>query len=380
MRPELYCHLPFLSLAGLSRLDIEPDSALVGLPFDEWLCMEDPAMVQYDRRYDNVAPVFAKTLLPEGGQVGALSAEQEHAAEDFLDRAHAAATLAMPMVAVAPPGLSASYVVWRGLPCDEPDDNGRFGPAQHESELVANNEGIRIGKVTAWLQQPPPGGGAQEQWAVERRFGPAQREWLLSQYDVPPTPVDADAARRFAASLQRLDAADWGHRRYIALPFVDALTALLTRGTPLPEALVLLVSSLENLVNPDGDRPLGQVFGTRCAAWFAETAEQRESDVAMFRAMYDARSSIVHGNNAARSIRKLMKAIDGTTDDDLRTWIRLITWLAIDWLVAWFGHDRADDASGGTFRACLAEAADMGDDEWGTARARLVEGRSYARG
>src|SRR5919206_3071259 len=157
MRPEFYCHLPFLSLAGLSRLDIEPDSALVGLPFDEWLCMEDPAMVQYDRRYDNVAPVFAKTRLPEASHVGALSAEQEQAAEDFLDRAHAAAILALPMVAVAPPGLSASYVVWRGLPCDEPDDNGVFGPAQHESELVANNEGIRIGKVTAWLQQPPPG-------------------------------------------------------------------------------------------------------------------------------------------------------------------------------------------------------------------------------
>jgi hypothetical protein len=380
MRPEFYCHLPYLRLAGLSRLDIQPDSALVGLPFDEWLCMEDPAMVQYDRRYDSVAPVFAKTQLPDGGQVGTLSAEQEQAAEDFLDRAHAATILAMPMVAVAPPGLSASYVVWRRLPCNPADDDGRFGPAQHESDLVANNEGIRIGKVTAWLQQPPPGGGTREQWVVERRFGPAQREWLLSQYDDPPDLIDGDAAGRFAASLQRLDTADWGHRRYIALPFVDALTSLVTPGTPLPEALVLLVSSLENLLNPDGDRPLGQIFAKRCAAWFAETAEQRESDDGMFRAIYDARSSIVHGSDAARSMRKLMKAIDGTADDDLRAWIRLVAWLAIDWLVAWFGHDRADDASGGTFRDCLIEAADMGDDEWRTARARLVEGRSYARG
>jgi hypothetical protein len=380
MRPEFYCHLPFVRLAGVSGLDIRPDSALVGLPFDEWLCMEDPAMVQYDRRYDNVAPVFAKTLLPDGGEVGMLSAEQEQTAEDFLDRAHAAAILAMPTVAVAPPGHSASYVVWRGLPCDRADDDGVFGPARNDSDLVANNEGIRIGKVTAWLQQPPPGGGPREQWVVERRFGPAQREWLLSQYDDAPELVDADGAGRFAASLQRLDAADWGHRRAIGLPFVDALTALVTPGTPLPEALVLLVSSLENLVNPDGDRPLGQVFGARCAAWFAESAEQRVSDAALFRAMYDARSSVVHGSDAARSMRKVMKALDGSTDDDLRAWIRLVAWLAVDWLVAWFGHHRADEASGATFRDGLIEAAGMGDDAWATARPRLVEGRSYARG
>ena len=221
---------------------------------------------------------------------------------------------------------------------------------------------------------------AREQWVVERRFGPAQREWLLSRYDTAPDPLDGDAAGRFAASLQRLDAADWGHRRYIALPFVDALTSLVTPGTPVPEALVLLVSALENLLNPDGDRPLGQIFGTRCAAWFAETAEQRESDVALFRAAYDARSSIVHGSDAARSVRKLIKAIDGTTDADLHPWIRSLAWLATDWLVAWFGREPADDASGGAFRDRLVEIADMGDDEWMTARARLVEGRSYVRG
>ena len=379
MRPKFYCHLPFLSLAGLSRLDIQPDSALVGLPFDEWLGMEDPAMAYNDRRYENVAPVFATTLLPDGGQVGTLSTEQEQAAEDFLDRAHAAAMLAMPTLAITPPALSASYVVWSGLPCEPANDDGNFGPAEHESDLAANNEGIRIGKVTAWLQQSPPGGGTREQWVVERRFGPAQREWLLSQYDSPPDPIDGDAAGRFAASLQRLEAADWGHRRHIALPFADALASLLTPGTPLPEALVLLVSSLENLLNPDGDRPLGQVFAARCAAWFAETAEQRESDVVLFRAAYDARSSIVHGSDAARSMRKLMKAMDGTTDEDLRAWIRLIAWLAIDWLVAWFGHEPADDASGGTFRDRVTAAADMGDDEWAKERAHLVQGRSYDR-
>jgi hypothetical protein len=380
MRPEFYCHLPFLSLSGLARLDVGPESALIGLTFDEWLRMEDPAMAQYDGRYDRVAPLFARTLLPDGNGIGTLTAEQEQAAEDFLDRAHAASILALPLVAAAPPGLSAAYVVWRGLPCDAGYEDGMFGPREHESGPPADDDGLRGARVTVWLQQPADGDDGREQWVVERRFGPAQREWLLSHYDVAPDPVDADAAERLAASLRRLDAADWGVRRFIALPFVDALTALLTRGTPVGEALVLLVSALENLVNPDGDRPLGQVFGIRCAAWFAESAEQRRTDVDLFRAFYDARSRIVHGSDPARGMRKLMRAIDGEGEDDLRAWVRLIGWLAIDWLAGWFGHERGDDSSGATFRARLAAAAELDDEPWAAAWAGLVEGRSRARG
>ena len=379
MRPGFYCHLPFLRLSGPSPLDIPPDSALIALPFEEWLCLEDPAMVQYERRYNSVSPVFASTLLPDGDQVGALTAEQEQATEDFLDRVHAATILAMPMIAVAPSALSASYVVWRGLPPDPVDNRGIFGPPVYESEIPANNEGIRIGKVAVWLQQRVPGGGHLEQWVVVRRFGPAQREWLLSQYAAAPDTIDAEAAGRFAASLQRLIAADWGQHRYVALQFVDALTALWTSGTPLHEAFMLTAASLDNLVNPEGERPLGKVFGARCAAWFAETATQRQSDEELFRAAYDLRGSFVHGNDPDRYTRKFMKAIGGDGDEDLRVWTRQIAWLAIDWLVAWFERV-PDDTSGTKFRESLIEATGMHDHEWAAARNRLVEGRTYARG
>jgi hypothetical protein len=364
---------------GSSTHSVNAETALLALAFDEWLAMEDPAMVHYENRYNAVAPVFAKTLLPEGDQVGRLNPVQEQAAEDFVDRAHAAAILSLPGVAVAPPGLSASYVAWRGMPCDPRDDNGNFGPTTHESALAANNEGVRIGTVTVWLQQPPPEGGEPEQWVVERRFGPAQRESLLSRYSTPPDPIDANAAEVLAWNLRRLETADWGDRRHVALQFIDAMTLLLTDGTPLDDALVFLVSALENLLNPDADPPLGKVFGARCAAWFAENPEQRASDLAAFRAAYNVRSSTLHGTDSRASMRKFMTAINGAGDDDLRGWIRLFCMLSIDWLAAWFGHAHDDDASGSAFRGEVTDAASMDDDAWAAARARLLEGRWYVR-
>jgi len=380
MRPEIYCHLPFLSMEGTPSVEIEDAFTITALPVDEWLSIEDPVMAYHTERYAEVSPVFVRSLLPDGHQIGRLSTEQECAAEDFLDRAHAATILAMPKFLAVPPALSTSYVVWRGTPFDTPREDGWFGPDIDESDVTAQEEGIHLGRVTVWLQQAPPGGGKREQWVVERRFGPAQREWLLSRGNLPPTLMCSEDANRFASSFQRLVDADWGRQHYDALQFVDVLTALFTPGTPIQEAVVLLVSSLENLVNPDADGPLGRTFATRCAAWFAENEQQRQSDEKVFRILYEARSSILHGNDATRGMRRLVQATDISSADDLYGWIRLLAWLATDWLTAWYSRVRSGDASRSQFRAALVRSADLDENGWIAARGELVQGRTHARG
>lgn len=377
---EFFCHLPFLRLPPGTSQVLSGGARLAALPYAEWLALEDPAMDYHDRRYEKVAPVFVRAPLPGGGAAGELTDAQEHAADEIVERAHTAAMLAMPATPLAAPALSASYVAWRGLPCDPPREQGWFGPPVREPVLLADDEGIQLGRIVVWLQQPPPGGGPREQWVVERRFGPAQREWLLSSFATEADAMSPEHVQAFARHYERLERAAWGPRRAAAVRCADVVTTMVTPGAPLQEAIVALVAALENVVNAAADRPLGDTFARRCAAWFAENPDERVRDAPVFRRLYGARSDILHGGDPTDAVRAMITAIGGTNERDLHAWLRLHAWLAVDSLVGWYGRQSDDDGGATQFQTALAEMAASAGADWLANRARLLEGRSHARG
>jgi hypothetical protein len=120
--PEFLCHLPFLRMEAGSAQALAQKGRLEPLPYEEWLLLEDPAMDYHERRYRNVAPVFVRAELPKAATPGELDKAQERAIDDIIERSHTATLLALPGRPVTAPSLSTSYVVWRGLPCDAPDN------------------------------------------------------------------------------------------------------------------------------------------------------------------------------------------------------------------------------------------------------------------
>lgn len=379
MRPEFLCHLPFLRLPPDTAQALADDARIGPLPFEEWLALEDPALRDTDRRYRAVAPVFVRAFLPAGGAPGELTAGQEQASADVLERAHTAAMLAMPATPLAPPALSAAYVAWRGLPAAPARADGWFGPPVREPVDHAADDGLQLGRIAVWLQQTAPGGGA-EQWVVERRFGPAQREWLLARYAAEADAMDAAQLQAFAAHYARLTRARWGPRRAAATRCADVVATLGRPGTPLHETVVLFVAALENIVNAGADRPLGDTFARRCAAWFAENPAERVRDTPGFRRLYGARSDILHGEDPAAALQSLGAAVGADDEQAVRTWLRLHAWLAVDQLAGWYATHPDDDGGASEFRARLAAAAAAPDAAWQAQRQVLLEGRSHVRG
>lgn len=380
MPPEFLCHLPFLRLPPGTDQALAGGARLVALPYEEWRALEDPAMTYHERRYRTVAPVFVRAPLPDGPDAGTLTAAQERAAEEIVERSHTAAMLALPANATAAPSLSAAYVAWRGLPCATPREGGWLCPPEVPAFAPADDDGIQLGRIVVWLHQPPPGGGPTEQWIVERRFGPAQREWLLSPYANESDALAPEDVRAFARHYHRLDCAGWGPRRAAAVRCADVVATLSTPGTPGHDAVVLLVAALENLVNAAADRPLGDTFARRCAAWFAESPDERTRDQLRFRRLYAARSEILHGADPAAAVRALSVAIDAANEREMSAWLRQHAWIAVDSLVGWYGRHPEDDGGATQFQHALAAAAASADASWPEQRAALLEGRTHARG
>ena len=379
MPPEFLCHLPFLRMEAGSAQALAPIGRLEPLPYEDWLLLEDPAMGYQDRQYRNVAPVFVRAELPDGAVPGELDDAQERAIDDIIERAHTAILLALPERSVTAPSLSSAYVVWRGLPCDAPDERGWFGPHTAEPLVPADDEGIQLGRIMVWLQQRVAADGQPEQWIVQRRFGPAQREWLLSFYAEESQLLSAQDLQRFAWHYGRLGQAGWGQRRAAAVRCADVLKLMATPGMPVHEEVVLVVAALENLVNAGVDRPLGDTFARRCAAWFAENPEERGRDRPRFRQLYAARSDILHGGDPSDALQALAGATANADTAALQRWLHLHAWLAVDWLVAWYARHPEDDGAAALFQKMVAEVANAPAGQWAARRAQLVEGRTYGR-
>jgi hypothetical protein len=379
MPPEFLCHLPFLRMEADSAQPLEPIGRLEPLPYEDWLLLEDPAMAEQERRYRNVAPIFVRVELPDGAVPGELDDAQERVIGKVIERAHTALLLALPWRSVTAPSLSCAYVVWRELPCDVPDERGWFGPHTAEPVMAADDEGIQLGRITVWLQQRVAADGRPEQWIVQRRFGPAQREWLFSSDPSDSHALSAQDLQKFARHYGRLGQADWGQRRAAAVRCADVLKLMAMPGVPVDEQTVLVVAALENLVNSGADRPLGDTFARRCAAWFAENPEELARDTPRFRQLYAARSDILHGGDPSEALQALA---DATANADIRAlqgWLYKHTWLAVDWLVVWYAQHPDDDGAAAVFGKTLAELANAPAGQWAARRAQLVEGRTYGR-
>ncbi len=359
---------------------LAPTGRLEPLAYEDWLLLEDPAMDYHDQRYRNVAPVFVRAELPDAEMPGEPDDVQERAIDDIIERSHAAILLALPGRPGTAPSLSAAYVVWRGLSCDAPNEHGSFGPPIMKPVSAADDEGIQLGRITVWLQQPVGAEGRPEQWIVQRRFGPAQREWLLSGYAAEGQVLSVRELQTFALHYGRLGQADWGQRRAAAVRCADVLTLMAAPGMQLHEAVVLLVAALENLVNAEANRPLGETFARRCAAWFAENPEERVRDQVCFRQLYAARSDILHGGDPGDALQALAVATANPDAKGLQAWLHLHAWLAVDWLVAWYARHPEDDGAATVFQRAVAGAASAPAGEWAGLRAQLVEGRTYGRG
>jgi hypothetical protein len=137
---------------------------------------------------------------------------------------------------------------------------------------------------------------------------------------------------------------------------------------------------LENLFNAQANRPLCDTFARRCAAWFAETPEERFRDQPRFRQLYAARSDILHGGDPSDALQALAAATANADLQGLQQWLHLHAWLTVDWLVAWYARHSDDDGAATVFQKTVAEVANAPAGEWAVHRAQLVEGRTYRRG
>ena len=76
---------------------------------------------------------------------------------------------------------------------------------------------------------------------------------------------------------------------------------------PNPNRAFSFVSLLEEMLNPDGERPLGRTFAARFAMMFADQNQDSIDEFVLFgRRLYDLRSSVIHGSGVARSMDRLM--------------------------------------------------------------------------
>ncbi len=379
MSPELLCHLPFLRVAPGVDVTFADGARLMALPFEEWLLLEDPAMGNHERRFRSVAPIFLRAALPAGETPGDLTENQDRAAAEIVERAHLAAVLALPGVAITDPALSVSYIVWRGLPVDVPNERGWFGPDQRAPASVLEDDGIQLGRIVVWLQQPVSASGTREQWLVERRFGPTQRESLFSTEARNAYIVSADDAQGFGREYIRLAAAQWGPARAAAARCADVLTAMSGAGVPLDIAVVMLVAALENLVNARADRPLGDIYARRCAAWFARDPEDRARDFGGLRQLYGARSDILHGGDPEVALQELAAAVGVTDTADLYRWLRERARWAVDSLVTWYGRHPEEDGAASLFQQTLPPMAGASAEDWGKWRAQFQEEPDHGR-
>lgn len=251
---ECYAHIPGLFLDPGAAIPLR-DGTVRPLSFEEWLTVEDPAMVFSESRYTSVSPVFLTSAVGIDEAVGEISVGELH--DRMLEAAR--------RVSYA---LLLTQWVW--LPDPE--------------------------RSVAYLRDQT------ESWV--RFFGANERELLLVP-NPPHVTLPADEVPAFVTVCDNLSAANVGAATLELLRLIDIIRLAGQPGCALIDLVIYFVAAQEDILNRRGDRPLGATFARRLSAFFASAFDRLDDWQDAFRLMYSARSDALHGKDPAAALDAL---------------------------------------------------------------------------
>lgn len=259
----VYAHIPLIRLEGVERVDL-PEGDLVTLPYGVWQQL-DGGGSDAPGHYEKTAPVFFRAQVPIGGPEDEFSEKQVGEAmygilrvtRDLCCQLHQALLLASPEL-IPGPELSATYLQrWA-----TGQHMRSFGPFEREAILFGHREG-RMCTMDA-----------------------AKVETFLSVCDL----------LRNGGALRE----DRESQRALRVLQLTARPEYASRSR-----FVQCVAALEALLNPSGDRPLGDSFARRAAALLGDTTRDFSEGQAFFRGVYAVRSELIHGGDSVGELARL---------------------------------------------------------------------------
>jgi hypothetical protein len=227
------------------------------IDFDNWAMLEGHGALEWQNYYDSPRTFF--NLILRDGQPfphGLLSREPDQHLASSADFAWYLLALSA-RVFIPHPGLSASYVVMMV---------GDDRQIVHKLRGYCDNDLLRQGP---------------------RLF--------LRPEDAAPLQANASKLHLSAGHNQIVDRLLAPYRRLVS---VD----------PDPSRIFSLVSVLEQLLNPDGNEPLGRSFAARLVAFVATSDDPAalERGYELGRRLYDLRSCVIHGGGVSKCMGRLL--------------------------------------------------------------------------
>ena len=206
-----YTHIPAVALAGDESIQVA-SGVLRTVPFDEWATFVGRDVSMSESRYTGVAPVFyADSFMLEPSEDGVYDIDQV-ALTDLSSR------------------LQLALMLISGWPLPDPNQSTGY--------ILLPEERRRI-----------------------RVPGPRDIEWMV--YPATDNPLVIDGSMPLAqveSTLERLDAS--GHGSEVARLF-DVHSLVFDGQLAHTELITHAVMALEDVINSDGKRPLGDVFASR---------------------------------------------------------------------------------------------------------------------
>lgn len=261
---ECYAHIPGIQLAGAEDFPIGPYYNLGHLPFEDWLALEDPAMIFYERRYRQNMPVFLKGAFELEGQPDEDLLAQEVQTPFRSDAARLSTALLFTLwdPSLPDPLRSATY----------------FRIPGEDASYTANV------------------------------FGLNERDLLLTSYAQLPE-LDSVLLTHLDAKFTKLFAIQAGEGTPEIMRVVNAVKVGFEPGMGLLDMIVHFVAAHEDILNPKGDRPLGRTFGERAGLFFCPDFKDLARWQRLFELLYEARSDALHGRPVDQQLEEIQQLV-----------------------------------------------------------------------
>lgn len=267
-----YAQIPGVAMARAEAIPVASGELRI-VPFEEWLTFVGRDVRRSESRYTRLAPVF---------YVDSSLLELDETGELVLD------LFELPLVTRR---LQLVLMLLSGWPL--PD------PAQSTGYVLLPEEGSRF-----------------------RVPGARDIEWMV--YPATETPLVIDGSMPIAdvmSEIERLDAAGQGTE--LARLF-DVFPLVFDGQLSHAELITHAVMSLEDVVNPDGKEPLGEVFAARLDLLSLGVPGESEFRQAFFGDYYRLRNRILHGGEAGEALRRISERLSEPADA-LRLAVEVLT-------------------------------------------------------
>jgi hypothetical protein len=139
----------------------------------------------------------------------------------------------------------------------------------------------------------------------ERDLGQRDIEWMIYGASDRPAPIPTFEGEMLARMLARLETLDYGSQTPELLHVLDVMKMLAEPPLQQRDVVMHATMALEDVLNPDADRPLGKTFARRGAVITAHEHVGVAKGEEIFRALYRIRSKCLHGEDPSPALDDL---------------------------------------------------------------------------